>query len=134
MLDEVGCLDPDLHRCVWSSQTRKALAASAMALAALVAAVPNPATTGRAYIEVTGAGHNYIGQPSTILARTMIPWLKIFVDDGAVALPPSTIPERRPPSRQRRGHRELAHRDQHARRSWNLFDLEVRESVRWCAE
>ncbi len=40
-----------------------------------------PATTERAYIEVTGAGHNYIGQPSTILARTMIPWLKIFVDD-----------------------------------------------------
>ncbi len=42
-----------------------------------------PATTERAYVEVTGAGHNYIGQPSTILARTMIPWLKIFVDDDA---------------------------------------------------
>jgi pimeloyl-ACP methyl ester carboxylesterase len=42
-----------------------------------------PATTERAYLEVTGAGHNYIGQPSTILARTMIPWLKIFVDDDA---------------------------------------------------
>ncbi len=40
-----------------------------------------PAATERAYIEVTGAGHNYIGQPSTILARTMIAWLKIFVDD-----------------------------------------------------
>ncbi|GIF41712.1 dienelactone hydrolase family protein [Actinoplanes xinjiangensis] len=40
-----------------------------------------PATTERAYFEITGAGHNYIGQPSTILARTMIPWLKIFVDD-----------------------------------------------------
>jgi predicted esterase len=40
-----------------------------------------PASTERAYIEVAGAGHNYIGQPSTILARTMIPWLKIFVDD-----------------------------------------------------
>jgi pimeloyl-ACP methyl ester carboxylesterase len=40
-----------------------------------------PASTEKAYIEVTGAGHNYIGQPSTILARTTIPWLKIFVDD-----------------------------------------------------
>jgi dienelactone hydrolase len=40
-----------------------------------------PATTERAYIEVAGAGHNYIGQPSAVLARTMIPWLKIFVDD-----------------------------------------------------
>ncbi|MCZ7422103.1 dienelactone hydrolase family protein [Verrucosispora sp. WMMA2121] len=39
-----------------------------------------PAATERAYIEVTGAGHNYIGQPSTTLARTMIPWLKIFID------------------------------------------------------
>ena len=42
-----------------------------------------PATTERTYIEVTGASHNYIGQPSAILARTMIPWLKIFVDDDA---------------------------------------------------
>ncbi|MEV4281266.1 dienelactone hydrolase family protein [Actinoplanes xinjiangensis] len=40
-----------------------------------------PATTERAYLEITGAGHNYIGRPSTTLARTMIPWLKIFVDD-----------------------------------------------------
>jgi dienelactone hydrolase len=40
-----------------------------------------PATTERAYIEITGAGHNYIGQPSTTLARTMIPWFKIFVDN-----------------------------------------------------
>lgn len=40
-----------------------------------------PATTEKAYIEITGAGHNYIGQPSTIIARTTIPWLKIFVDD-----------------------------------------------------
>lgn len=40
-----------------------------------------PAATERASIEVTGAGHNYIGQPSTVLARTMIPWLKLFVDD-----------------------------------------------------
>jgi predicted esterase len=39
-----------------------------------------PAATERAYIEVAGAGHNYIGQPSTTLARTMIPWMKIFVD------------------------------------------------------
>jgi dienelactone hydrolase len=42
-----------------------------------------PAATERAYLEVAGAGHNYIGQPSTVLARTMIPWLKIFVDDDA---------------------------------------------------
>ncbi|SNT65473.1 Dienelactone hydrolase [Asanoa hainanensis] len=40
-----------------------------------------PATTERGYILVTGAGHNYIGQPSTTLARTMIPWFKIFIDD-----------------------------------------------------
>jgi dienelactone hydrolase len=42
-----------------------------------------PASTERAYIEVSGAGHNYIGRPSTLLARTMIPWLKIFVDDDS---------------------------------------------------
>ena len=41
------------------------------------------ATTEKAYIEVTGAGHNYIGQPSTTLARTMIPWFKIFIDSDA---------------------------------------------------
>lgn len=40
-----------------------------------------PASTEKAYIEVAGAGHNYIGQPSTTLARTMIPWLKIFLDN-----------------------------------------------------
>ncbi|MFC5833970.1 hypothetical protein [Nonomuraea insulae] len=40
-----------------------------------------PATTEKAYIEIAGAGHNYIGQPSTILARTMIPWLKIAIDN-----------------------------------------------------
>jgi hypothetical protein len=42
-----------------------------------------PTTTEAAYIEVAGAGHNYIGQPSTTLARTMIPWLKIFLDDDS---------------------------------------------------
>lgn len=42
-----------------------------------------PGTTEKAYIEVAGAGHNYIGQPSTTLARTMIPWLKIFIDSDA---------------------------------------------------
>ncbi len=42
-----------------------------------------PATTERAYLMITGAGHNHIGQPSTVLARTMIPWLKVFVDDDA---------------------------------------------------
>jgi dienelactone hydrolase len=42
-----------------------------------------PATTEKAYIEIAGAGHNYIGQPSTTLARTMIPWMKIFIDDDA---------------------------------------------------
>jgi hypothetical protein len=42
-----------------------------------------PASTEKAYIEIAGAGHNYIGQPSTHLARTWIPWLKLFVDyDG----------------------------------------------------
>jgi len=40
-----------------------------------------PVATERAYLEVAGAGHNYIGQPSSALARTMIPWLKIFVDN-----------------------------------------------------
>lgn len=40
-----------------------------------------PAATERAYLEITGAGHNYTGQPSTTLARTMIPWLKIFIDN-----------------------------------------------------
>lgn len=40
-----------------------------------------PAGTERAYLEVAGAGHNYIGQPSTTLARTMIPWLKMFLDN-----------------------------------------------------
>jgi predicted esterase len=42
-----------------------------------------PATTEKAYIEVAGAGHNFIGQPSTTLARNMIPWLKIFIDNDA---------------------------------------------------
>lgn len=40
-----------------------------------------PATTEKAYLEIAGAGHNYIGQPSTTLARTMIPWMKIFIDN-----------------------------------------------------
>jgi pimeloyl-ACP methyl ester carboxylesterase len=40
-----------------------------------------PATTEKAYIEIAGATHNYIGQPSTTLARTMIPWLKTFLDN-----------------------------------------------------
>jgi hypothetical protein len=30
-----------------------------------------PATTEKAYIEIAGAGHNYIGQPST---RSRAPW------------------------------------------------------------
>jgi dienelactone hydrolase len=42
-----------------------------------------PSATEKATIEVAGAGHNYIGQPSAVLARTMIPWLKIFVDNDA---------------------------------------------------
>ena len=28
-----------------------------------------------------GATHNTIGQPNTTLARTMIPWMKIFIDN-----------------------------------------------------
>jgi dienelactone hydrolase len=39
-----------------------------------------PATTEKAYVELAGAGHNQIGQPTTALARTWIPWLKIFLD------------------------------------------------------
>lgn len=42
-----------------------------------------PASTEKAYIEVAGAGHNYIGQPSTTLARNMIPFMKIFIDNDA---------------------------------------------------
>ena len=42
-----------------------------------------PASTEKAYIEVAGAGHNYIGQPSTTLARTMVPFMKIFIDNDA---------------------------------------------------
>ncbi|RAO32631.1 hypothetical protein ONO23_03049 [Micromonospora noduli] len=54
-----------------------------------------------------------IGQPSTILARTMIPWLKIFLDYRATVPSRSTTSERRPSSREGRGL--------------------VRESGRWCA-
>jgi predicted esterase len=43
-----------------------------------------PATTERAYIEVASAGHNYIGQPSTVLARTMIPWVNYPPMNGRV--------------------------------------------------
>jgi hypothetical protein len=39
-----------------------------------------PAGTEKAYVEVAGAGHNQIGQPTTAIARTWIPWLKIFLD------------------------------------------------------
>jgi hypothetical protein len=39
------------------------------------------AATERGYIGITGAGHNYIGQPSTIIARTMMSWMKIFIDN-----------------------------------------------------
>jgi dienelactone hydrolase len=42
-----------------------------------------PASTEKAYAELAGAGHNQIGQPTTALARTWIPWLKIFVDNDA---------------------------------------------------
>jgi dienelactone hydrolase len=42
-----------------------------------------PASTEKAYVELAGAGHNQIGQPTTALARTWIPWLKIFLDQDA---------------------------------------------------
>ncbi|HEX6681222.1 MAG TPA: cellulose binding domain-containing protein [Candidatus Limnocylindrales bacterium] len=42
-----------------------------------------PAGTEKAYVELAGAGHNQIGQPTTALARTWIPWLKIFLDQDA---------------------------------------------------
>ncbi|MEJ3745858.1 cellulose binding domain-containing protein [Actinomycetes bacterium KLBMP 9797] len=42
-----------------------------------------PASVEKAYVELAGAGHNQIGQPTTALARTWIPWLKIFVDNDA---------------------------------------------------
>jgi dienelactone hydrolase len=42
-----------------------------------------PASVEKAYVELAGAGHNQIGQPTTALARTWIPWLKIFLDNDA---------------------------------------------------
>jgi dienelactone hydrolase len=42
-----------------------------------------PASTEKAYVELAGAGHNQIGQPTTALARTWIPWLKLFLDNDA---------------------------------------------------
>ncbi|GLI01021.1 poly(ethylene terephthalate) hydrolase family protein [Phytohabitans aurantiacus] len=42
-----------------------------------------PAGVEKAYIELAGAGHNQIGQPTTAIARNWIPWLKIFVDNDA---------------------------------------------------
>jgi hypothetical protein len=42
-----------------------------------------PASVEKAYVELAGAGHNQIGQPTTALARNWIPWLKIFVDNDA---------------------------------------------------
>jgi dienelactone hydrolase len=42
-----------------------------------------PAGTEKAYVELAGAGHNQIGQPTTAIARNWIPWLKIFLDQDA---------------------------------------------------
>ncbi|MGI5149574.1 hypothetical protein ACQEVC_25105 [Plantactinospora sp. CA-294935] len=42
-----------------------------------------PAGVEKAYVELAGAGHNQIGQPTTALARTWIPWLKTSVDNDA---------------------------------------------------
>lgn len=42
-----------------------------------------PAGVEKAYVELAGAGHNQIGQPTTAIARNWIPWLKIFVDSDA---------------------------------------------------
>jgi hypothetical protein len=42
-----------------------------------------PTSVEKAYVELAGAGHNQIGQPTTAIARNWIPWLKLFVDDDA---------------------------------------------------
>ncbi|MBT8227529.1 MAG: alpha/beta hydrolase fold domain-containing protein [Dactylosporangium sp.] len=40
-----------------------------------------PSTSEHAYLEIAGADHMFVGSPNVILARTLISWMKIFVDD-----------------------------------------------------
>ncbi len=39
-----------------------------------------PATTEKAYLELTGAGHGFPTSSNSVMMRKVIPWLKIFVD------------------------------------------------------
>ncbi len=39
-----------------------------------------PATTEKAYLELTGAGHGFPTSANSVMMRKVIPWLKIFVD------------------------------------------------------
>ncbi|MFY1651318.1 cellulose binding domain-containing protein [Solwaraspora sp. WMMB762] len=40
-----------------------------------------PSTTEGAYIEAAGLDHSFPTRPNTLLMRTMIPWVKIFLDN-----------------------------------------------------
>ncbi|MET7283656.1 GDSL-type esterase/lipase family protein [Kribbella sp. NPDC005582] len=39
-----------------------------------------PATTEKAYLELTGAGHGFPTSANSVMMRKVVPWLKIFVD------------------------------------------------------
>ena len=39
-----------------------------------------PATTEKAYLELTGAGHGFPTTANSVMMRKVIPWIKIFVD------------------------------------------------------
>ncbi|MET7283662.1 dienelactone hydrolase family protein [Kribbella sp. NPDC005582] len=39
-----------------------------------------PATTEKAYLELTGAGHGFPTSANSVMMRKVIPWIKIFVD------------------------------------------------------
>lgn len=39
-----------------------------------------PATTEKAYLELTGVGHGFPTSSNSVMMRKVIPWLKIFVD------------------------------------------------------
>jgi dienelactone hydrolase len=39
-----------------------------------------PASTEKAYVELTGADHTFPTPPNSVMMRKVIPWLKIFVD------------------------------------------------------
>lgn len=40
-----------------------------------------PTTVGSAYLQISGADHMFATKPNTVEMRTLIPWLKIFVDN-----------------------------------------------------